>query len=136
MNKKVAKNVVVNRRAGFDYQLLDSLEVGMALSGPEVRQIRDHHAQLKGSYVELRNGQLTLNHLTLGSETARNIPLLATKKQIIGLERAKMDGVAIVPVKLFFDRRYIKLLISTGKGKKKYDKRNTIKNRDYERGRF
>ena len=53
MNKKVAKNVVVNRRAGFDYQLLDSLEVGMALSGPEVRQIRDHHAQLKGSYVEL-----------------------------------------------------------------------------------
>ena len=136
MSKNGEKNVVLNRRAGFDYQLIDSLTVGMALSGAEVRQIRDHHAQLKGAYVELRRGQLSLNRLTLGSETARNIPLLATKKQIIGLERAKVDGVAIVPVKIIASGRYLKLVISTGKGKKKYDKRATIKSRDIDRGRF
>ncbi len=136
MSKTGEKNVVLNRRASFDYQLIDALTVGMALSGLEVRQIRDHHAQLKGAYVELRGGRLSLNHLTLGSETARNIPLLATKKQIIGLEKAKMDGVAIVPVKILAGGRFIKLVISTGKGKKKYDKRATIKNRDIDRGRF
>ena len=55
----------------------------MVLSGPEVRLIRDHHVQLKGSFITLKDGELWLNNLTLGAETARNIKLLATKKQII-----------------------------------------------------
>ena len=131
--KKSNNNVTVNRRAHFDYALEDELICGMSLSGPEVRNIRDHHVQLKGSFVTVRRGELWLNNLTLGAETARNIRLLATKKQILALERAKQDGTSIVPLKLLAGGRYIKLVIATGKGKKKYDKRKTIKNRDLDR---
>jgi SsrA-binding protein len=108
----------------------------MELSGPEVRSIRDHHVQLKGSFVTIRNGELWLNNLTLGAETARNIRLLATRKQIAALEKEKVAGSTIVPVKLLAGGRYVKLVIALGKGKKKYDKRETIKKRDFERGRY
>ena len=137
MKKKKTQNLVtVNRKAHFDYVLGDELTVGMSLAGPEVRAIRDHHVQLKGSFVTIRNGELWLNNLTLGAETARNIKLLATKKQIEALGQEKVAGSTIVPVKLLGGGRYIKLVIAVGKGKKKYDKRETIKKRDIERGRY
>jgi len=126
----------INRRAHFDYVLGDELSVGMALTGKEVRLIRDHHVQLKGSFVTIKNHELWLNNLTLGAETARNIKLLATKKQISALEREKITGYTIVPVKLLGGSRHIKLVIAIGKGKKKYDKRETIKKRDFERGKY
>ena len=128
--------VTVNRRAHYDYTLGEELSCGMSLTGPEVRLIRDHHVQLKGSYVTVRNGELWLYGLTLGAETARNIRLLATRKQIEGLVRAKVAGSSIVPMRLLGGRRYIKLVIAVGRGKKKYDKRETIKKRDIERGRY
>ena len=134
--KKTPDMVTVNRKAHFDYALGDELTAGMSLAGPEVRAIRDHHVQLKGSFVTIRNGELWLNNLTLGAETARNIKLLATKKQIEALEREKVAGSTIVPVKLLGGGRHIKLVIAVGKGKKKYDKRETIKKRDIERGRY
>ena len=128
--------VVVNRRAKYDYILSDELTTGMVLSGDEVRLIRDHHAQLKGAFVTIRNGELWLNNLTLGAETARNIKLLATKKQIATLERKKIDGFTIVPTRLLAGMAHIKLVIAVGKGKKKYDKREAIKERDLKRGRY
>lgn len=128
--------VTVNRRARYDYVLGDELSVGMVLSGPEVRLIRDHHVQLKGSFVTIRENELWLNNLTLGADTARNIKLLATRKQIVALEREKITGSTIVPVRLLGGNRHIKLVIAVGKGKKKYDKRETIKKRDIERGRY
>ena len=134
--KRVSDSVTVNRKARFDYVLGDELTVGMVLTGPEVRMIRDHHVQLKGSYVAIRNGELWLYGLTLGADTAQNIKLLATKKQIVALEREKVTGSTIVPVKLLGGARHIKLVIALGKGKKKYDKRETIKKRDIERGRY
>ena len=134
--KKVPSSVTVNRRAHFDYQLGEELSCGMVLTGPEVRLIRDHHVQLKGSFVTIRGDELWLNNLTLGADTARNIKLLATKKQIHTLEREKVAGSTIVPVKLLGGGRHIKLVIAVGKGKKKYDKRETIKKRDFERGRY
>lgn len=130
---KIPTSVTVNRRARYDYQLGEELSCGMLLSGPEVRLIRDHHVQLKGSFVTLRKGELWLNNLTLGADTERNIKLLATRKQIDGLARAKQSGMQIVPVRLLGGTRYIKLVIATGKGKKKYDKRETIKKRDITR---
>lgn len=133
---KTPATTVVNRRARFDYQLGEELSCGMLLSGPEVRLIRDHHAQLKGTFVTLRNNELWLNNLTLGADTIRNIKLLATKKQISSLARARQDGFQLVPVRLLSGGRYIKLVIATGKGKKKYDKRETIKRRDIERGKY
>ena len=128
--------VTVNRRAHFDYQLGDELVCGMSLSGDEVRLIRDHHVQLKGSFVTIRNDELWLNSLTLGADTAHNIKLLATRRQIEALSREKVAGSTIVPVRLLGGDRHIKLVIAVGKGKKKYDKRETIKKRDFERGRY
>lgn len=134
--KKVKKPAaVVNRRAHYDYNLSDKIEVGMVLTGAQVRLIRDRHAQLKGTYVTIRNHELWLLGLTLGSDTAENIKLLATKKQISSLERAKVDGSTIVPVELHPGKRHIKLTIAVGEGKKKYDKRQTIKARDLDRER-
>lgn len=133
---KTPDMVTVNRRAHYDYQLGDELVAGMSLSGDEVRSIRDHHVQLKGSFVTIRNDELWLNNLTLGADTARNIKLLATRKQIEALAREKVAGSTIVPVRLLGGDRHIKLVIAVGKGKKKYDKRETIKKRDFERGRY
>ena len=133
--KKAQNPVSVNRRASFDYHLGDKLICGMALSGPEVRLIRDHHLQLKGSFITLRNNELWLNNLTLGAETARNIKLLATKKQILSLQKSKLLGNTIVPTKLFGGSRHIKLEIALASGKKKYDKRLSIKHRDLDRER-
>lgn len=136
--KKVKKPAaaVVNRRARYDYILSDKLETGMVLAGPQVRLIRDHHAQLKGTYVTIRNHELWLLGLTLGSDTAQDIKLLATKKQIAQLERKKVEGSTVVPVELLPGKRHIKLVIAIGQGKKKYDKRETIKKRDLDRGRY
>ncbi|MBO7699302.1 SsrA-binding protein [Candidatus Saccharibacteria bacterium] len=134
--KKPSENITVNRRARYDYALGDELVCGMSLSGPEVRLIRDHHVQLKGSFVTIKNNELWLNNLTLGADTARNIKLLVTKKQLMSLARARQDGYTIVPVRLNGGSRHIKLTIATARGKKKFDKRQTIKNRDIDRGRF
>ena len=130
---KTPDSITINRRARFDYQLGDELNCGMVLSGAEVRLIRDHHVQLKGSFVTLRGDELWLNNLTLGADTERNIKLLATRKQINQLARAKQDGFQLVPVRLLAGGRYIKLAVATGKSKKKYDKRETIKKRDIDR---
>lgn len=130
---RVKSTVTVNRRARYDYFLADELTVGMVLTGPQVRLVRDHHVQLKGSFVTVRQGELWLNNLTLGAETTTNIKLLATKKQITALAQAKTDGKNIVPTKLLAGGRHIKLVIALGTGKKKYDKRETIKHRDLDR---
>lgn len=130
---RVKSTVTVNRRARYDYFLEDELTVGMVLTGPQVRLIRDHHVQLKGSFVTVRQGELWLNNLTLGAETTTNIKLLGTKKQITALAQAKTDGKTIVPTKLLAGGRHIKLVIALGTGKKKYDKRETIKHRDLDR---
>lgn len=135
---------IVNRRAKFDYQLDDNLVVGLVLSGPEVRAVRDGRVSLKGAFVTLRGGELYLNNasfslknndkstqaMTVSTEPRK---LLATRKQIDELERARQSGLAIVPTKMITQRRYIKLEIATGKGKKTYDKRQTIKQRQQER---
>ncbi len=130
---KQPTSITFNRRAKFDYELGDELTCGMVLNGAEVRLIRDHHVQLKGSFVTIRKGELWLNNLTLGADTEKNIKLLATKKQLLTLDRAKQNGLQLVPTKLLAGGRYIKLVVATGKGKKKYDKRETIKRRDLDR---
>lgn len=128
--------VVENRRARFDYQLIEEIVCGMCLTGAEVRLIRDHHAQLKGSFVTIKSNELWLNNITLGADTMRNIKLLVTKRQLASLARAKQDGLQIVPVRMLTGGRYIKLVVATGQSKKKYDKRETIKQRDLARGRY
>lgn len=136
---------ILNRRAKFDYELGDEIVAGMVLTGPEVRAARDGHIQLKGSYVTVRDGELWLNNASFslklnerGKPGARSIDtstrkLLASRKQIDLLQTRKKEGMTIVPTKLLTSGRYIKLVIAVGKGKKNYDKRETIKRRDIER---
>lgn len=142
---KINPKTIVNRRARFDYELGDELVVGLSLSGPEVRAARDGHIQLKGSFVTVRAGELWLNNASFslklnkrGEPGARTIDteprkLLAHRKQIDQLQTRKKDGLTIVPTKLLTTGRHIKLIIALGKGKKNYDKRETLKRRDQER---
>lgn len=143
--KKGAPAAVTNRRASYDYQLDDDLVVGIELTGPEVRAARDNRVHLKGSFVTMRNDELWLNNASFstkhtepgGSSIAvdtRARRLLAHRKQINEFAaRKQQDGMTIVPTKLLTGGRYIKLVIALGKGKKRYDKRETIKRRDLER---
>lgn len=145
-NKPTKKpEAVVNRRARFDYELGDDLVVGLSLSGPEVRAARDGHVQLKGSYVQIRGNELWLQGASFsvkinergkpGSRTVDDSPrkLLAKRREIDALIAQKARGLTIIPTKLLPAGRYVKLVIATGKGKKSYDKRETLKRRDQER---
>lgn len=136
---------VLNRRARFDYELGDEIVAGLALTGQEVRAAREGHVQLKGSFVSLKDGELWLNNASFslrlnqrGQTDARSIDtsprkLLASKKQIATLVEKKHSGMTIVPTKLLANGKFIKLVIALGKGKKNYDKRETLKRRDQER---
>lgn len=137
-------SAIVNRRASFDYALDDELVAGVALTGREVRAARDGRVQLKGSFVTIRNHELWLNNASfslnlnskgIGETTVDTSPrkLLASRRQIDELEDRKQQGMTIVPLRLLTQGRYIKLVIALGKGKKNYDKRQTIKRRDQER---
>lgn len=142
---KPVQSAVLNRRARFDYELGDELIVGLSLTGPEVRAARDGHIQLKGSFVTIRSNELWLNNASFslklqqrGQAEARTIDteprkLLASRKQIDTLAVRKKEGMTIVPTKLLTAGRYIKLVIALGKGKKNYDKRETLKRRDQSR---
>jgi len=143
--KSKISNGIVNRRAKFDYALDDELVVGIALTGPETRAARDGHVQLKGSFVSIRDNELWLNNASFslklnekGIVGARSIDtsarkLLAKRKQIDDFYARKQSGMSIVPLKLLTKGRFIKVVIALGKGKKNYDKRETIKRRDQER---
>jgi SsrA-binding protein len=141
----IAPKSIVNRRAKFDYELDDELVTGLVLTGPETRAARDGHIQLKGSFVSIRNNELWLNNASFslklnekGKPGARSLDtsprkLLASRKQIDSLATKKQSGMSIVPIKLLTTGRHIKLVIALGKGKKNYDKRETMKRRDQER---
>ena len=147
MNKpvKTADAIVSNKRAFFDYALGETLVCGIVLTGPEVRAVRDGRAQLKGSYVTIRNNELWLNNTSFsvksnnpkeeGQVVVSTEPkkLLATHKQIINFANEKTAGYTIVPTRMFTNNRHIKVEIALAKGKKEYDKRQVIKQRDTER---
>lgn len=138
-------SAIVNRRASFDYELNDELVAGIVLTGPETRAARDGHIQLKGSYVRIQNNELWLNNASFsiklqekGKVGARSInttprKLLASRKQINNIIAKKQSGMSIVPLRLLTNGRFIKIVIALGKGKKNYDKRETLKRRDQER---
>ena len=145
-NQTAAKNAV-NRRARFDYELGEEIVAGMSLTGPEVRAVRDGRVSLKGAFVTIRkerkSEELWLNNASFSlknsgegqSDAIDTSPkkLLASRKQIDDLNRQKQAGMTIVPIKLLAGGRYIMLVIAAGKGKKQYDKRETLKRKQTER---
>jgi SsrA-binding protein len=143
MSKKTqAPKRIVNRRAKFDYELGDSLVVGLQLTGAETKALRLGHGQLRGAYVTVKDGEIWLINAQINSakgviieeqDEIRSRKLLAKRREIDQLIEAKKDGRTIVPMELLTRGRYIKLRIAVGKGRKHYDKRENIKRRQQER---
>lgn len=140
--KKPTTKKISNRRARFDYDLGDEIIAGISLNGRETKSLRLGHGHLRGAYVNIRNGEAWLTNATITSspgftiedtQQTRERKLLFKRREIEALVEAKKQGRTIVPLELLTGGRYIKLKIAVGKGKKRYDKRETIKKRDTDR---
>lgn len=135
-----------NRKAAFNYAISDEMVGGLVLTGAEVKSLKAGQASLKGAYISLRGGEafLVKAHVSPykyagGKQGAKDIDperarkLLLTKREINSLV-GKENGTAIIPLEIFTGRRgLVKIKIGIGRGKKKYDKRETIKKREMER---
>ena len=137
--RKSQPKTISNRRARFDYDLQQYLTVGLELNGREVKSLRMGHGQLRGAYVNVKDNELWLINATINSspgisldetEQTRTRKLLAKRREIDQLVSAKQNGQSIVPLELLTGGKFIKLKIAVGKGKKQYDKRQTLKRRD------
>lgn len=140
--KRTQTKQISNRRARHDYELGDSLLVGIELTGAEVKNLRLGHGQLRGAYVTVKDNELFLINATINgtsgaplteSEQTRTRKLLAKRREIDKLIEQKQQGKTIVPLEILTSSRFIKVRISIGKGKKLYDKRQTLKKRDESR---
>lgn len=133
---------IQNRRARHDYALGEDLVVGIELTGAETKSLRRGHGHIRGAYVTLKDNELWLVNATITGDSAIQIPeadqtrtrkLLAKRKEIESLAAAKHQGQTIVPLEVLTRGRYVKLRIASGRGKKKYDKRQVLKARDDKR---
>ncbi len=140
--KRASPKTIQNRRARHDYAIDDSLLVGLQLTGQETKALRHNHGQLRGAYVTVKDNELWLINATISampgidiseSDQTRSRKLLAKRKEIDKLIAEKQQGKTILPLELITKGRYIKLRIAAGKGKKQYDKRETLKRRDQTR---
>ena len=135
-----------NPKASFDYEILETIEAGIALEGQEVKSIKNGGASIKGSYVKIINEEPFLIGAIVSPYQPANTPknydpqrsrkLLLSKKEIINLtDESKASRVTLVPIKLYGKKGLIKLLIGVARGKKKYDKRESIKKKDVARAK-
>lgn len=135
---------IVNKKAHFDYEILEKFVGGIELSGLEVKSIRNSQGSLLGAYVAVRGGEAFLLGCDIPPYQVKNTPesyertrarkVLLTKKEIKILADAESKkGTTIVPISLFPKGSKIKIEIGIARGKKKFDKRETIKKRDTER---
>lgn len=142
--KKKSDIEVKNRRASFDYEFIETYTAGIVLTGTEIKSIREGKASLVESYCYFNGGELYVKNMHIAEywwgswgkhDPRRDRKLLLTRKELIKLQRAvKEKGLTIVAVKLFIaDNGYAKLLIALARGKKIYDKRESIKEKDLRR---
>lgn len=132
-----------NKKAYYDYFILDSIESGIELVGTEIKSIRAGSVDLKESFVVVKDNEVFLLNSYIATykegnqfnhDERRTRKLLLHKKEIRKLkEKVAMDGVTLVPLQMYFKKNHVKVLIGVCKGKKLYDKRETIKKRDLER---
>ncbi|AVP49466.1 SsrA-binding protein SmpB [Williamsoniiplasma luminosum] len=141
MSEKIIEK---NRKAYFHYEILEKIEAGLVLSGPEIKSIRNHDVTLNGSFILIRKGECFILNMYIkkyeyanyvaGIEETRTRKLLLHQKQIQKLgEEIQLKRLALVPLKLYFQEGLVKLEIGLGRPKKLYDKRQTIKQRDLDR---
>lgn len=134
---------ITNRRAFYDYELLDRFESGINLYGPEVKAVKAGHADLTGSFVRIIGSEAYLVNAKIFPyqyareeeyDQGRTRKLLLHKKEIIAL-KSKTEGsnLTIVPISLYTKRNLVKAQLALAKGRKKYEKREAIKRKDLER---
>ena len=143
MPKGEGKLIAQNRKARHDYSILDTIEAGMVLQGTEIKSIRNSRINLKDGFVRIRNGEAFLYNVHISPYEQGNIfnhdplrtrKLLMHKRQIKRLiGETKNTGITLIPLKVYLKDGYTKVLVGLAKGKKQYDKRETLKRREIDR---
>ncbi len=137
-------NLIGHKRAKFDYEILETFEAGIVLAGYEVKSVRKGHGKLEGAYVVVRGGEAFLVGASISPYQTPNMPkdyeperprkLLLNKKQIqLLLQQSEKRGLTIVPISMYNKGRNIKVQVCVVRGKKEYDKREKIKDREGDR---
>ncbi len=134
---------IQNRKVNFDYEIVETFETGIVLTGTEIKSIRQGQANLKDSYAIIRNSEIYLLNMHISKYDQGNIfnhdetrtrKLLMHKKEILKLkDKLDLEGFTLVPIKLYFKGSKAKILLGLAKGKKNYDKREAIKKKDVTR---
>ena len=134
---------ILNRKAKYNYQIFDTIEAGIVLTGTEIKSLRLGKANIRDSYVRVKNNEMFIINMHISSYENGNIfnhdetrerKLLLHKKEILKFrDKIKLEGYTIVPLKVYLKNGRAKVLIGLAKGKKNYDKREEIKKRDIER---
>ena len=134
---------VINREAKYNYFILEEVETGIVLTGTEIKAIRLGKVNLKDSYAIIRKNEVYLVNAHISEYKEGNIfnhdprrsrKLLLHKREILKLnDKIGQEGLTLIPLKLYFKKNKVKILLGLCKGKKNYDKRETIKARDIER---
>ncbi len=140
---KSRKNITVNRKARHEYLIIENYEAGIALQGTEVKSLRQNKASLADAYATIRNGEVWLlnchiNEYNFGNlnnhDPLRERKLLLNKREIKKLtNKINEKGFTLIPLSLYFTRGKVKVDLGVCKGKKVYDKRESIKNKDMQR---
>ncbi|MBQ0017132.1 MAG: SsrA-binding protein SmpB [Clostridiales bacterium] len=135
--------IVDNKKARFEYFLYDTFEAGIVLEGSEVKSLRNKEASLLDSFIFLRNNEVYIKNMYIKPykqstitppDERRDRKLLLSKREILKLLRAtKEKALTIVPTKVYFKGNLVKIEIATAKGKKLFDKRETIKRKEQDR---
>lgn len=137
-------NLISHKRAKFDYEILETFEAGIVLAGYEVKSVRKGHGKIEGAYVVVRGGEAYLVGASISPFQSANMPkdydpehprkLLFSKKQLTELShQGEKRGLTLVPISVYNKGRYIKVQVCVVKGKKNYDKREKIQERDVSR---
>lgn len=134
---------ILNRQAKFNYEILETIETGIVLTGTEIKSLKHGNANIKDSYATIRNNEVFLLNMHISHYEEGNIfnhdetrtrKLLLNKKEIFKLrDTVVLNGNTLVPLKIYFKNNRAKLLLGIAKGKKSYDKRESIKQRDVNR---
>ena len=143
MPKGEGKLIAQNKKARHDYTIIDTVEAGVVLQGTEIKSIRNSRVNLKDGFVKVRNGEAFLYNVHISPYDQGNIfnhdplrtrKLLLHKKQIAKIaSETKNTGITIVPLKIYLKDGFAKVLIGLAKGKREYDKRETLRRKDQER---
>lgn len=134
---------IYNRKAGFDYFIEEELEAGIVLTGTEIKSIRKGSVDLKDTYIRIKNNEAYVINMYIAKYEEGNIfnhderrerKLLLHKKEIIKLNNlCNRDGYTLIPIRLYLKKYLVKISIGVCKGKKNYDKRESIKEKDLKR---